>query len=271
MKKCFILLCLFLCIAYSMNYYRKANIVAPIKINSSRIEMISASVFSDWIDIAKKYFTNMFSANKQMTDQKINEGSEMSEPELLHPTKTILILGDSLTEGYGLQKTEAFPWLVEQDLNKKFPECNVKIINGGISGSTSAGALSRLQRHFERLDQKPNLVMVALGANDGLRGLSLEDMQKNLQEAITWVLGNEVRVTLAGMKIPLNYGFAYSSNFSKVFSKLAKKNELEFIPFLLKGVAMKAHLNLSDGIHPNAEGHKVIAQTVFPYFKSLCK
>ena len=244
---------------------------AFVKINSSHIETINASVLSDWIDIAKKYFSDMFSTNKQTTEQEINKVSEISDTELLYQTKTILILGDSLTEGYGLQRTEAFPWLVEQNLNKKFSDCNIKIINGGISGSTSAGVLSRLKKHFEQLDQKPDLVMIALGANDGLRGLSLEAMQQNLQEAISWVLDSEVKVILAGMQIPTNYGFAYSRNFKKVFSELAEKNKLEFIPFLLKDVAMKAHLNLSDGIHPNAEGHKIIAQTVFPYFKSLCK
>ena len=271
--KYFIFLSLFFCTVYSINYSRKVNNTAFVKVNSSRVEVISASVLSDWIDIAKKYFSDMFSTNKQTTDldQRVKKDLKMSDAELLKQTKTILILGDSLTEGYGIQRKEAFPWLVEQDLNKKFPDCNVKIINGGISGSTSAGALSRLQRHFEQLDQKPDLVMIALGANDGLRGLSLDSMKQNLQEAISWLLNNKVKVILAGLQIPLNYGFAYSRNFKKVFFELAKKNKLEFLPFLLKNVAMKAHLNLSDGIHPNAEGHKVIAQTVFPYFKSFCK
>ena len=247
------------------------NNTAFAEVNSSNIEIINASVLSDWIDIAKKYLSNRFFKKEQTTDQKMKTDSEVSYAETLYSTKTILILGDSLTEGYGLQRTEAFPWLVEQNLNKKFSDCNAKIINGGISGSTSAGALSRLQRHFEQLDQKPDLVMIALGANDGLRGLSLNSMKQNLQEAISWALNSGVKVILAGMQIPPNYGFAYSKKFTKTFSELAKKNKVEFIPFLLKDVAMKPHLNLSDGIHPNAEGHKVIAQTVFPYLKSLCK
>lgn len=247
------------------------SITELVERNTLIVETINAGMFSDWVNIVKKYFKSIFSANKQTANQEVDKTSKVSDTEILYQTKTILILGDSLTEGYGIRKTEAFPWLVEQELNKKYPDCNIKIVNGGISGSTSAGALSRLQKHFEQLEYRPDLVMVALGSNDGLRGLSLEDMEKNLQEAISWVLNNDVKVILAGMKIPLNYGFAYSSNFSKVFPKLAKKNDLEFIPFLLKGVAMKAHLNLSDGIHPNAEGHKVIAQTVFPHFKSICK
>lgn len=246
---------------------------AFVGINSSHIETIQASVLSDWIEIVKKYLSNMFSKIINKPDD-INSGRTDEQENFIEPvytTRTVLILGDSLTEGYGIQRTEAFPQLVEQSLNKKFQDCRVKIINGGISGSTSAGALARLKKHFEQLDQKPDLVMIALGANDGLRGLSLNAMKQNLQEAISWALDSGVKVILAGMQIPLNYGFAYSRNFKKVFSELAKKNKLEFIPFLLKKVAMKAHLNLNDGIHPNAEGHKTIAQTVFPYLKSVCR
>ena len=269
MTKYFLPFLLFICILYPVNASGKISIAEGVSKNISSIETINAGVFADWMDLVKKYVANIF--KKQVTDSEGEGVVDMSDAELLHPTKTILILGDSLTEGYGIQKTEAFPWLVEQKLNREYPDCNVKIVNGGISGSTSAGALSRLQRHFEQMDQKPELVMIALGSNDGLRGLPLEAMEQNLQEAISWLLSQEVEVVLAGMQIPPNYGFMYSRNFKKVFPQLAKKNKLKLIPFLLEDVAMKAHLNLSDGIHPNAEGHKVIAQTVFPYFKFLCK
>ena len=182
----------------------------------------------------------------------------------------ILILGDSLTEGYGVDKLSAFPALVENSLKQKYPSCSVKIINGGISGSTSASALGRLKGHFKQMPKKPDVVLLALGANDGLRVLPVEDMKQNLQTAIDWLMNNKTQVILAGMRIPPNYGFKYSRSFEQAFIGLAKKNKITFIPFLLKGVAMQPKLNLPDGIHPNEQGHKAIARTVFPYLKNYC-
>ncbi|MBU0972305.1 MAG: arylesterase, partial [Proteobacteria bacterium] len=137
-----------------------------------------------------------------------------------------------------------------------------KIINGSISGSTTAGALSRLKWF---LRAKPKILVLALGANDGLRGLSTEEMAQNLDKTIVLAKKNHIRVVLAGMKIPPNYGPEYSNEFARVFEALAEKYHLSFIPFLLKDVAGIASLNQADGIHPNQEGHKIIAATVFPF------
>jgi len=133
------------------------------------------------------------------------------------------------------------------------------VINAGISGSTSAGAARRLQTY---LDQDPEVLILALGANDGLRGLPLKNMEKNLSEVITLALSHSMQVLLAGMKIPPNYGREYASKFERVFDSLAKKHSVPLIPFLLKDVAGRRNLNQPDGIHPNADGHKIIANTV---------
>ena len=176
----------------------------------------------------------------------------------------VLALGDSLTEGFGVLKEEAFPHLMEKELREKGH--NIKIINAGISGSTSASAPNRL-RWYIRL--KPDILILALGGNDGLRGLSVDHMKKNLSKTIELAQSNNMTVLLAGMQIPLNYGTKYSSDFKNTFPELAKKYQISLIPFILKGVAAQSHLNQADAIHPNPEGHKVLAQTVIKYLEPM--
>lgn len=176
----------------------------------------------------------------------------------------VVALGDSLTEGFGVLKEEAYPHLVEQELLKK--GYDVKVINAGISGSTSASAPSRLQWY---LRVKPDIVIIALGGNDGLRGLSVGHMKKNLQKAIELARSEKIRVLLAGMQIPLNYGQEYTKSFRKAFYELAEHNQLPMIPFLLKDVGNVPGLNLPDGIHPNPEGHKIISRTVLEHLEQL--
>ena len=177
--------------------------------------------------------------------------------------KTVLFLGDSLTEGLGVSKSEAYPNLVKklakQELNK-----NIKIINGGVSGSTTSDGLSRLKWYLKR---NPDIVFVALGANDGLRGLNLTQSQKNLEEIIEHAKKADAKVLLAGMLIPPNYGPAYSKEFEKMYLKIKEKHKLRFMPFLLKDVAGVQDLNQADGIHPNAKGHKIMAKEVFNFLK----
>jgi acyl-CoA thioesterase-1 len=144
----------------------------------------------------------------------------------------------------------------------------VRITNASISGSTTAGAFSRL-KWFLRI--KPDILVLALGANDGLRGLSTGEMSQNLERAIVLAKENGIRVILAGMQVPPNYGPDYSTAFQKVFGVLAERYDLAFIPFLLKSVAGNPLLNQADTIHPNREGHKQIAATVFPYVKAQLK
>ena len=170
----------------------------------------------------------------------------------------IVILGDSLTEGYGVDKTEAFPYLVQQELQKKgFP--GVEVINAGVSGSTSASAVSRL-RWFLRV--KPDILILALGGNDGLRGLSPQQMKNNLVETIELALKNKLTVILAGMQMPPNYGPEYTEAFKKVYPELAEHYQISLIPFLLEGVGGNPQMNQIDGIHPNEKGHQKIAQIV---------
>jgi acyl-CoA thioesterase-1 len=177
--------------------------------------------------------------------------------------ETILFLGDSLTEGYRLAKEEAYPALIEKKLKKEHED--IKVINGGVSGATSASGMKRLDWY---LKAKPDIMVLALGANDGLRGLKVKDTEKNLSSVIEKAHNRGIKVILAGMKMPTNYGEPYRSHFEEMFPKLAKKYKIKLIPFLLEDVAIKKELNLSDGIHPNAKGHEVMARTVLKVLES---
>ena len=180
--------------------------------------------------------------------------------------KVILFFGDSLTAGYGLSTEIAFPALVEESLNKKGKAC--KVINAGLSGETSAGGLSRIDWI---LRQPIDIFILELGANDGLRGLPIEETRKNLQQIIDKVRAKnpDVKIVIAGMMVPPNMGPEYSANFQKVFPAIAKKNNATLIPFLLKDVGGIEKLNQPDGIHPNAEGHKIVASNVEEVIEKL--
>lgn len=175
----------------------------------------------------------------------------------------ILFLGDSLTAGLGVAKDKAYPAVVET-LLKQQGRTDVRIINGGISGATTAGAASRLNWH---LKAAPHVLVLALGANDGLRGLSLEAMAKNLDDTIALALENNLCVILAGMEIPPNYGPDYTRRFSQTFRDLAGKHGITLIPFLLENVGGERNMNQADRVHPNAAGHRQIARTVLPYIQ----
>lgn len=182
--------------------------------------------------------------------------------------KVILFFGDSLTAGYGLSAEEAFPNLIEQELNKK--ERRVKIINAGLSGETSAGGLSRIDW---LLRQPIDVFVLELGANDGLRGLPLNQTRKNLQAILDKVKTKypKVRIVLAGMMVPPNMGKFYTEEFINIYPDLSKKNATTLIPFLLRDVAGVEKLNQADGIHPNVEGHKIVAQNLLPVFQVLIR
>lgn len=174
----------------------------------------------------------------------------------------ILILGDSLAEGYGLDEAMAFPRVVEKKLNDK--KINVKVTNGGVSGATSASGIQRLKWHLK----KPvDILLLELGANDGLRGLSVPDTKKNLQEIIKYGKEKKVKVMLLGILMPPNYGENYTKQFEKMYKQLASEEKIPFLPFLLDGVAGNPKLNLPDGIHPNQKGHEVIAEKVAQFLE----
>lgn len=176
---------------------------------------------------------------------------------------TILFLGDSLTEGLGVSKEEAFPKLVETMIQTELKK-DITIINGGVSGSTTSDALSRLKWYLKK---NPYIVFIALGANDGLRGLDLEKSKENLEEIIQYAQKANAKVLLSGMLIPPNYGEEYSKRFKEMYEEIKNKYNLKSMPFLLDEVAGVQNFNQIDGIHPNVEGHKIIAKNVFKFIK----
>jgi acyl-CoA thioesterase-1 len=180
--------------------------------------------------------------------------------------KVILFYGDSLTAGYGLSQEEAFPALIEKKLNKE--QKIAKVVNAGLSGETSAGGLTRLDWVIR---QHIDVFILELGANDGLRGLPLAQTEKNLQQIIDKVKAKfpKVKIVIAGMMVPPNMGPEYTAKFRRIFPELAKKNNATLIPFLLQDVAGDEKLNLGDGIHPNPEGHKIVADNVLKIIQPL--
>jgi acyl-CoA thioesterase-1 len=181
--------------------------------------------------------------------------------------KTILFYGDSLTAGYGLTSSEeAFPALIGKKIQQAGKQG--KVVNAGVSGETSAGGLSRIDWV---LRQPVDIFILELGANDGLRGLPVEQTKKNLQAIIDKVKAKspKAKIVIAGMLVPPNMGPEYSEQFKKIFPELAKRNDATLIPFLLQDVAGISKLNQADGIHPNPEGHKIVANNVYKILSPL--
>jgi acyl-CoA thioesterase I len=171
----------------------------------------------------------------------------------------IVFLGDSLTAGFGLARNESVPALIQSRLTER--GYRYEVINAGVSGDTSAGGLNRLDWSLEG-----NVVtlVVELGANDGLRGLPVSQMKQNLTEIITRARQRGIKVILTGMEAPPNYGPLYTAEFRQVFRDLAKEHDdVIFVPFYLEGVAGDPSLNLSDGIHPNAAGSRIIEERLW--------
>ena len=177
---------------------------------------------------------------------------------------TILFVGDSLTAGHGVGTEKSYPVLLEKRLLDEGEE--VKVINGGVSGKTTAGGMA-LYQSFR--DRKPDIVVLALGANDGLRGVSLMVTRRNLGAIIAQIKQDGRKVLLAGMRVPPNYGQKFSDQFAKIFPDLAEKYDIPLIPFLLEGVGGVKKYNQADGIHPNAEGQKIMMEVVYPWIKKM--
>ena len=181
---------------------------------------------------------------------------------LAFATTKIVFLGDSLTEGYGIAFERAYPALLQEMFTEK--KMDIEVINAGVSGSTSAGGKSRLRWY---LKAKPDIIFIALGANDGLRGLKISQTKQNLEDIISMALENKLKVIVAGMLLPPNYGETYREEFKQMYEELSKKYKIIFYPFLLEGVGGEKDLNLADGIHPNEKGHQLMAKKLFPFLK----
>jgi acyl-CoA thioesterase-1 len=176
-------------------------------------------------------------------------------------TKRIVALGDSLTAGYGLQSGEDFASKLQESLIKE--GLDVKIDNAGVSGDTTASGLARLDRAIEG-EHKPDLVLVALGANDMLRGIDTAVTKKNLSAILKKLQEKDIPAFLIGIRSPTGTGPFFRGKFDKIYKDLKDEYDVPLYPFFLDGVAMKADLNLPDGLHPNAKGVDVIVEKITP-------
>lgn len=176
----------------------------------------------------------------------------------------VVFLGDSLTAGLGLEEDQAFPARLAELLRER--GTRIHAINAGVSGDTSAGGLARLEW---LLRQEPDVVVVELGANDGLRGQPAANTEANLRKIAARVRAAGAEVLLVGIQVPPNYGPQYAREFAEIYPKLAKELGVPLVPFLLEGVAGDPALNLPDGIHPTADGHERVAATVLPYLEGV--
>lgn len=208
------------------------------------------------------------SACGKPAEKPVREVQEPAPASTMEKKPVILFFGDSITAGYGLEAPMAFPALLQNQLDSLGYAYNV--VNGGLSGETSAGGLRRIDWV---LRAKPEIFMLELGGNDGLRGVELKQTRENLKAIVAKVraANPEVKIIIAGMQIPPNLGVDYTNQFKALFPDLAKEENAVLIPFLLEGVGGDPKLNLPDMIHPNAEGHKILAKTVWSVLKDLVK
>ena len=208
-------------------------------------------------------------AKKTTTKKEVTTNVVSTKTENTTNNKCIVVFGDSLTAGYGLEDVkDAYPGLLQQKIDSL--QLGYTVINSGISGETTAGGKNRIDWV---LNQKPSVFILELGANDGLRGVPLTETKMNLQYIINAVKTKypSTKIVLAGMKIPPNFGQDYTNEFKSIFPALAQKNQVALIPFLLENVGGIPSLNQSDGIHPTAKGHKILAKNVWEVLAPILK
>ena len=181
--------------------------------------------------------------------------------------KTVLVLGDSLSAEYGLNRGSGWVALLEKKL--KAERIDAKIVNASISGETTSGGRARLPALIRQ--HKPSVVVIELGANDGLRGLPVASAEDNLRAMVDLSKKNNAEVLLVGMRMPPNYGRTYTEQFFNMYTKLAVKYKAPLVPFMLEGVAEQPKLFQADRLHPNADAHPIILANIWPKFKPLVK
>lgn len=205
--------------------------------------------------------------NKQQQERVTQETTQNQEVEK-EASKTILFFGNSLTAGLGLDPSEAFPALIQAKIDSL--DLPYQVINAGLSGETTAAGKNRIGWI---LNQQVDIFVLELGANDGLRGIPVEETKRNLQAIIDTVRQKspDTRIILAGMQIPPNLGAAYTTDFREIFPELARENDLYLIPFLLEDVAGDTQLNQADGVHPTAEGQEIVARNVWEVLEQVIR
>jgi acyl-CoA thioesterase I len=208
------------------------------------------------------------SCNERKVNQEENVPSnpEQSTTTVQSEEKIILFFGNSLTAGYGLDPSEAFPALIQKKIDSL--GYNYRVVNAGLSGETTAAGKNRIEWV---LRQPVDIFILELGGNDGLRGISPEETRRNLEEIIDKVRQNypQVKILLAGMQIPPSMGQTYANQFREVFPQVASEKDVELVPFLLEGVGGERELNLPDGIHPNVEGHQIVADNIWQELRPM--
>ena len=225
------------------------------------------SVISGWMLLLTVWACGSSDQSNQSQKETNTASSTAEKPATpVSKKKTIIFYGNSLTAGYGVEPSQAFPALVEQKIDSA--GLNYDVVNAGLSGETTAGGLSRISWV---LRQPVDVFVLELGGNDGLRGLPLASTRKNLQAIMDTVRRKspEATIVLAGMQIPPNMGTDYTREFRDLFKQLATKNDAILIPFLLEGVGGIPKLNLPDGIHPTPAGHKIVANTVWQVLRPV--
>jgi acyl-CoA thioesterase I len=212
-------------------------------------------------------FIILFSAcTNNKKPESSNQNNNVKEPVTNTKKKTIVFFGNSLTAGYGVSPSEAFPAIIQKKIDSL--GLPYQVINAGVSGETSSGGKTRIDW---LLREPVDIFILELGANDGLRGTPLSETKKNLQDIIDSVRTKypHTKLVFACMEIPPNMGQAYTTEFRNIYSDLAAKNKMTLIPFLLEGVGGEPELNQADGIHPTAEGHLIVAENVWKQLKKL--
>jgi len=190
--------------------------------------------------------------------QEPDKKSDTEEPR--GEMKTIVAVGDSLTAGYGLDESSGYPALLEKKLQAA--GYNYQVVNGGVSGETTSGTLSRMEWI---MTLEPDIIVLETGANDGLRGVDPQVAETNIREILRFLKDRDVVVLLAGMKMVWNMGPAYVAEFNSIYPDLAREFDVVFLPFFLEGVATESEYTLGDGIHPNGQGYEIITENIYPY------
>ncbi len=198
--------------------------------------------------------------DKKPTAQSEEQIPASKDTTVTEKKKTIIFYGNSLTAGYGLSPSQAFPAIIQRKIDSL--RLDYQVVNAGVSGETSSGGKTRIDWI---LRQQVDIFVLELGANDGLRGIPLSETRKNLQAIVDKVKEKnpDTKFLFAGMQIPPNMGETYTTEFRNIYTELAAKNNMTLVPFLLEGVGGEPELNQEDGIHPTAEGHRIVAENLW--------